>query len=74
VNYGYDLNNRLIGISDGSAAIVAPSGAPVQYTTSASYDAVNRPMGITWSPAPTAVTPTVGRTPITRRTSARARP
>jgi hypothetical protein len=56
VNYGYDLNNRLTSVSDGSAAIpaaVPPSGPSVQYATTAAYDIVNRPTGISWTPAPT---------------------
>ena len=60
VNYGYDLNNRLTSVSDGSAPIVAavpPSGPSVQYVTSAAYDAVNRPTAISWTPAPTAAPP-----------------
>jgi RHS repeat-associated protein len=47
-------------VSDTSAAIAAavpPSGPSVQYATSAAYDALNRPTGISWNPAPTAATP-----------------
>jgi len=61
VNYGYDLNNRLTSVSDGSAAIpaaVPPSGPSVRYVTIAAYDALNRPTGISWTPAPTATAPT----------------
>jgi RHS repeat-associated protein len=61
VSYRYDLSNRLIGVSDTSAAItpaVPPSGTSVQYGTSAAYDALNRPTGISWNPAPTAAAPT----------------
>jgi RHS repeat-associated protein len=53
VNYGYDLNNRLTGVSDGSAAIpaaVPPSGTSVQYVTTAAYDILNRPTGVSWTP------------------------
>jgi hypothetical protein len=32
----------------------------VQYTTTAAYDALNRPTGLSWSPAPTAAAPTAG--------------
>jgi RHS repeat-associated protein len=63
VNYSYDLNNRLTSVSDGSAAIAAavpPSGISVQYATSATYDILNRPTVISWTPAPTAATPTAG--------------
>jgi RHS repeat-associated protein len=59
VSYRYDSNNRLAGVSDTSAAIVPPTGAPVAYATSTAYDVRNRPAGITWSPAPAAVTPTI---------------
>jgi RHS repeat-associated protein len=59
VSYRYDSNNRLAGVSDTSAAIVAPTGAPVAYATSTAYDVRNRPSAITWSPAPAAVTPTL---------------
>jgi RHS repeat-associated protein len=61
VNYRYDLNNRLTRVGDSSAAITAavpPSGTSVQYTTTAAYDALNRPTGISWTPAPTAAAPT----------------
>ena len=61
MNYGYDLNNRLTSVSDGSAAIpaaVPPSGPSVRYVTIAAYDALNRPTGISWTPAPTATAPT----------------
>src|SRR6266851_9064755 len=61
VNYGYDLNNRLTSVSDGSAAVpaaVPPSGTSIQFKTSAAYDTVNRPTGISWTPAPTAAAPT----------------
>jgi RHS repeat-associated protein len=60
VSYRYDLSNRLMGVSDTSAAITAavpPSGTSVQYATSAAYDALNRPTGISWTPAPTATAP-----------------
>jgi YD repeat-containing protein len=81
VNYGYDLNNRLTSVSDGSAAIaaaVSPSGPSVQYATTAAYDALNRPTGIFLGPgasrrgAAPAASPSL--TPTTRPTSASARP
>ena len=61
VNYGYDLNNRLTRVGDGSAAIpaaVPPSGTSVQYATAAAYDVLNRPTGISWTPAPAAAAAT----------------
>ena len=60
VSYRYELAGRLMGVSDTSAAIAAavpPSGPSVQYGTAAAYDALNRPTGISWTPAPTAVVP-----------------
>jgi len=61
VTYGYDLVGHLTSVSDTSAAITAavlPSGASVQYATSLSYNATNRPVGVSWAPAPTAAAPT----------------
>lgn len=61
VNYGYDLNNRLTSVSDGSAAIpaaVPPSGTSAQYATTATYDVLNRPTGISWTPAAAAAAAT----------------
>ena len=63
VSYRYDLNGRLLGVSDTGAAIapaLPPSGTAVQYATTTGYDALNRPTGITWSPAPAEATPTAG--------------
>jgi RHS repeat-associated protein len=60
VSYRYDLAGRLMGVSDTSAAITAavpPSGPWVQYATTAAYDALNRPTGISWNPSPTAAAP-----------------
>lgn len=59
-SYGYDLDGHMTSAGDTSAAIasaVPPSGSSVSYTTSYSYDALNRPIGISWTPAPAAVTP-----------------
>lgn len=33
------------------------TGSPVAYTTSFTYDAMNRPTGVSWNPAPTATAP-----------------
>lgn len=55
VSYGYDLAGRLTGISDNSSAIGAalpPAGSLVQYATSYSYDTMNRPISVSWTPAP----------------------
>jgi RHS repeat-associated protein len=56
--FGYDLAGRLTSAIDNSAAITAavpPSGLP--YITTAAYDTVNRPTGISWSPATAAAAP-----------------
>ena len=37
---------------------VPPTSPSVQYATTAAYDALNRPTGISWNPAPTAAAPT----------------
>ena len=63
VSYAYDLAGRLTSVSDTSAAITAavpPTSPSVQYATTAAYDALNRPTGIFWNPAPTAAAPTAG--------------
>jgi RHS repeat-associated protein len=60
VTYGYDLAGRLRSVSDNSVSITpaaAPGGSTVSYTASYAYDNLNRPTNVTWSPAPTAVTP-----------------
>jgi RHS repeat-associated protein len=60
VTYTYDLMGGLKSASDNSSAItsaVAPGGVPVAYTTSTTYDAMNRPTGTSWNPAPTAAAP-----------------
>ncbi len=60
VSYTYDLAGRLKSASDNTAAIpsaVSPTGSPVAYTTSFTYDAMNRPTGVSWNPAPTATAP-----------------
>ncbi len=60
VSYTYDLAGRLTSASDNSAAIpsaVSPTGSPVAYATNHAYDAMNRPTGVSWNPAPTATAP-----------------
>src|SRR6185437_6223361 len=60
VSYGYNLAGRLTKVNDTSAAISAaapPGGSPVQYAASFGYDAMNRPTGVSWSPAPTSAAP-----------------
>ena len=49
--YAYDLAGRLIGASDTSAAIVAPTPGGMLATMSLSYDALNRPLNLSWTPA-----------------------
>jgi len=60
VSYGYDLAGRRTSASDTSAAIAAavpPSGTPIQYATSTTYDALNHPTSVAWNPAPAAASP-----------------
>ncbi|CAN7548504.1 RHS repeat-associated core domain-containing protein [Bradyrhizobium sp. LjRoot220] len=58
VSYRYDLAGRLISVSDSSAAIAAAVPPSVDYVTNAAYDKLNRPTGLTWSPAPLSAAPT----------------
>lgn len=51
VTYGYDLAGRLTAANDNSSAIAAVSGSPASYATTLTYDVLNRPVGIGWSPA-----------------------
>jgi RHS repeat-associated protein len=60
VSYTYDLAGRIKGVSDSSSSITAavpPSGSSAQYATNLTYDALNRPTGITWNPASTPAAP-----------------
>jgi len=59
VSYTYDLAGRVTSASDTSAAIqpIATPASTTVYTTSYVYDALNRPTGIVWDPAPASVTP-----------------
>ena len=59
VSYAYDRAGRLTGVSDTMAA-VPPTSPSVQYATTAAYDTLNRPTGISWNPAPTAAAPAAG--------------
>lgn len=52
VTYGYDLAGRLTSVSDNSAAIAAAGAPSGQYIASYSYDAMNRPVSVNWTPAP----------------------
>lgn len=63
VSYGYDLAGRITSTSDNSAAITAavpPSGSVATYAASTSYDTLNRPTAVSWSPAPASVAPAAG--------------
>jgi RHS repeat-associated protein len=59
--FGYDLAGRKTSIIDNSAAIAAAvppaPGTPVSFATSYSYDQLNRPVNVSWSPAPTFTAP-----------------
>jgi RHS repeat-associated protein len=60
-SYAYDLDGRLIGASDNSAAMVSavpPSGGTVQYALNSTYDQLNRLLTSSWAGAPTQTTPT----------------
>ena len=50
MSYAHDLASRLIGVSDNSAAISAPS-ASASYTAAYAYDPRNELINVTWSPA-----------------------
>lgn len=70
---GYDLDGHLTSVGDTSAAVTAPS-TTASYAASTSYDAMNRPLAASWSPAATQTAPTVSSTtfghgydPINRR-------
>ena len=56
VAYAYDQAGRMTGAGDTSATIVSPA-ASASYTSSYSYDALNRPLGVSWSPAPAQTLP-----------------
>ena len=59
--FTYDLAGRRTGVRDNSAAITPPAaGAAGPFATSTSYDAMNRPTGVSWSPAPAAAPPGAG--------------
>jgi RHS repeat-associated protein len=57
VTYAHDLANNLIGVSDNSTTIATPTGSSVSYATSVAYDQLNRPLNVSWSPAPPQTTP-----------------
>ena len=52
ISLAYDLKGQLIGTGDNSAAIVSPLPPPSSLAVSATYDALNHPLGFSWSPAP----------------------
>ena len=67
VTYAYDLASRPTRTSDTSAPIAAavpPGGSTVTYGTTYTYDALNRPIKVSWDPAP-AVTPPAAGTLVT---------
>ncbi len=75
VTYAYDLAGRLTSVGDTSAAIAAPS-TTASYTATTTWDAMNRPRLVSWSPATaqtapaaSAVTFNHGYDPTNRRTS-----
>ncbi len=50
VSYGWDLAGRITSVSDFSAAIAAPS-TTAGYAATTTYDAMNRPRLVGWTPA-----------------------
>jgi RHS repeat-associated protein len=62
VTYTYDLAGRVKSVSDNSAGIpsVAMPPSTTTYAASYVYDALNRPTGASWDPAPAATAPTAG--------------
>jgi RHS repeat-associated protein len=57
VSYAYDPAGRVSGVSDTSAALAVPGTSSGPFASLYRYDALNRPTGVTWSPAPPAVPP-----------------
>jgi RHS repeat-associated protein len=57
VTWGYDLDGHMTNVGDASAAVTAPSTS-ASYAASTSYDALNRPLMVSWSPAATQTAPT----------------
>ncbi len=57
VSYAYDLASHLIGIGDNSSAIARPA-ASASYATALAYDQLNRPLAVSWRPAPAQAAPT----------------
>ncbi len=75
MSWGYDLAGRVTSVGDTSAAVTAPS-TTAAYTAGTTYDAMNRPQAVSWSPAAaqtapaaSAVTFAHGYDPTNRRTS-----
>jgi YD repeat-containing protein len=63
VLYSYDLAGRQTRVADTSSAMISavpPGGSTVSYTTTYAYDALNRPTGASWDPAPAVTAPAAG--------------
>lgn len=58
VTYGYDLAGRLTSVSDTSPAITAAAAPSGPCVAGYSYDAMNRPISVNWTPAPAQAAPT----------------
>jgi RHS repeat-associated protein len=56
VSYAYDLKGQLIGVGDNSATIISPVPPGNSPVANAAYDALNRPLTFSWSPAVTPAT------------------
>ena len=56
VTYAYDLASHLLAVSDNGPNLAAATPA-TSFVQNASYDARNRPLSVTWSPAAAQTTP-----------------
>ena len=56
VSYGWDLAGRITSVGDTSGAITAPT-TTASYAANTTWDAMNRPRLVSWSPAATQTAP-----------------
>ena len=66
ITYNYDQAGRLTAVNDNSAEMTRPvlpgSAGTVQYTQNTSYDTLNRPLTVSFSPAPVQTPPPAAST------------
>jgi RHS repeat-associated protein len=55
-SFAYDLDGHLIAANDNSGSVTAPS-ASGSFSLTAGYDPLNRPIGLSWTPAAVQTTP-----------------